>query len=337
MISQHLLFFFSALGAFNGCVLALYLGLKNNATQAQRWLAWLILMVSVRTGKSVMYYFWPELPKWVLQVGLSACFLIGPALYFFVRASLEPQAHSLKQHALHCAALFVLLAAFNLVFPYSENPALWRGPVIAVISYSWLAYTVCSAAYLYAWRTRFTDAMQRLLLCVTTLGVMVIWLAYYLCGYTSYLVGALSFSFLLAASLFVYISKGMTQSVALPYQHRKIDENQASAELLALAELMERERLYLDPGLNLARLSRRLGMPQARLSQLLNDNNQTSFKAYLTDLRINEAKRLLKAEPEKPLEWIALASGFQSVSTFYAAFKKRQGSTPNAFRHAQGA
>lgn len=335
MFSQHLLFFFSALGAFNGCALALYLALKANATRSQRWLAFLVLMVSVRTGKSVMYYFWPELPKWILQLGLSACFLIGPALYFFVRSSLEPQEMSLKRHYPHCAGLVLLLAIVNLALPYSENLALWRGPVITVICYSWLAYTLCAAAYLFAWRTRLTDATQRYLLCLATLGVLVIWLAYYLFGYTSYLVGALSFTFLLAASFFVYLSQGMTQSVVLPYQHRKIDDDQASTELLALAELMERERLYLDPGLNLARLSRRLGMPQARLSQLLNDNNQTSFKAYLTDLRINEAKRLLKAEPEKPLELIALASGFQSVSTFYAAFKKLQGSTPNAFRQAQ--
>lgn len=95
---------------------------------------------------------------------------------------------------------------------------------------------------------------------------------------------------------------------------------------------MATERLYLDPALTLPRLARRLGMPQTRLSQLLNDNNQTPFKQYLAQLRVQEAKALLRREPLKPLETIAEAAGFQSMSTFYSAFKKVEGITPTAFR-----
>lgn len=55
MLNDHLLFFFSALGAFNGVTLALYLWLTGKSALAQRILAVLILMVSVRTGKSVLF------------------------------------------------------------------------------------------------------------------------------------------------------------------------------------------------------------------------------------------------------------------------------------------
>ena len=43
--------------------------------------------VGVRTGKSVAFYFWPDIPRIVLQFGLTACFFIGPCLFFLVRST----------------------------------------------------------------------------------------------------------------------------------------------------------------------------------------------------------------------------------------------------------
>jgi AraC-like DNA-binding protein len=68
------------------------------------------------------------------------------------------------------------------------------------------------------------------------------------------------------------------------------------------------------------------------LSQLLNDNNGTSFKQYVAQLRVSETQRLLLDQPGQTLEAIAEAAGFQSLSTFYAAFKKANGCTPALFR-----
>ena len=95
---------------------------------------------------------------------------------------------------------------------------------------------------------------------------------------------------------------------------------------------MNRERLYLDPALTLVRVARKLGLPQARLSQLLNDNNGTTFKQYIAQLRVDETQRLLLEQPDQTLEAIAEAAGFQSLSTFYAAFKKANGCTPALYR-----
>lgn len=80
MIAPYLLFFFAGIGAFNGWVLAAWLLLRRPGTPAQRWLAALVLVVSLRTGKSVLFYFYPQISKSILQVGLTACFLIGPCL-----------------------------------------------------------------------------------------------------------------------------------------------------------------------------------------------------------------------------------------------------------------
>ena len=332
MLHEHLLFFFSALGAFNGLALALYLWFAGKTSVAQRALALLILMVSVRTGKSVAFYFLTDTPAPVMQAGLTACLLIGPALYFFIRASL------LNSNALpsfewgHAAVLLGTTLLLNVFWPYHEHAALWHQVVVHSANWLWLCYLLLSTALLVQQRHRLPLGTARRLLLAVTCALWLIWLAYFTSGFTSYIVGALSFSFVLYLCGAVAWAWRQGQVPVEPYQDRRIAPDEAATELKALADLMTSEKLYLDPGLTLSRLSRRFGVPQARLSQLLNDNNGTSFKQYVAKFRVDETKRLLLDQPDQTLEAIAEAAGFQSMSTFYAAFKKAHGCTPALFR-----
>lgn len=324
MLSGHFLFFFAMLGAFNGFGLACFLWWRAHGKPTQRWLALLILMISVRTGKSVAFYFWPEIPKLVLQIGLTACFLIGPCLFFLVRSS---QGGLGRLDRWHLAALLGIATLISLLWPYADYPDHWKHWITPTIFYSWLAYLLLASALLIRRRAEADP-----LLLGAAAGTWVIWLAYFSSGYTSYIVGALSFTFVLAASVLVWQRQRSGQAAIEPYQDRRIPQPEASAQLQALAELMARERLHCDPGLTLPRLARRLAMPPARLSQLLNDNNQTSFKQYLAQLRVAEAKELLRQTPARPLEAVAEAAGFLSMSTFHSAFKKLEGVTPAVYR-----
>lgn len=332
MLSQHFLFFFAMLGAFMGIGAASFLWWRANGQPTQRWLSLLILVVAVRTGKSVAFYFWPGIPKIVLQLGLTACFMIGPCLFFLLRSSQGDSPGPGRTDRWHIAGLLALAAAVNVLLPYAGHVELWRQVITPGITYSWLGYLLLASAQLYRHRTRLVGTPSGPLLLGAVAGIWFIWIAYYTSGYTSYIVGALSFTFVLAASVLVYLRLRSGQAAIEPYQDRRIPQSEAAAQLQALAELMARERLHLDPGLTLPRVARRLGVPQTRLTQLLNDNNQTSFKQYLAKLRVGEAKTLLRREPAKPLEAIADAAGFQSMSTFYSAFKKVEGITPAAFR-----
>jgi len=332
MLSEHLLFFFSALGAFNGLALALYLWFAAKTSLAQRALAVLILMVSVRTGKSVAFYFLPDTPALVMQAGLTACLLIGPSLYFFIRTSLSNSVTLGRFELWHGSVLAIIAFTLNLLWPYADHARIWHGPIVTTGNLLWLFYLIVTTAVLVQQRHRLpTGSAKRLLLAVTA-GLWLLWLAYYSSGFTSYIVGALSFSFVLYLCGAVAWAWRQGQAPVEPYQDRRIPAAEAATELQALADLMTRERLYLDPSLTLVRVSRRLGLPQARLSQLLNDNNATSFKQYIARLRVAETERLLVEQPSQTLEAIAEAAGFQSLSTFYAAFKKANGCTPALFR-----
>lgn len=335
MLSQHFLFFFAMLGAFTGIGAASFLWWRAKGKPTQRWLALLILVVGLRTGKSVVFHFWPDVPLLVLQLGLTACFMIGPCLFFLVRSSQGDASGLAKTDRWHIAALLAIATAVNVLLPYDGHVALWRQVVTPAITYLWLGYLLLATVQVYLHRTRLRGTPSGRLLLGALAGIWAIWIAYYTSGYTSYIVGALSFTFILALSVLIYLRLRSGHAPIEPYQDRRIPEPEAAMQLQALAELMTRERLHLDPGLTLPRVARRLGVPQTRLSQLLNDNNQTSFKQYLAQLRVVEAKALLQQIPPKPLEIVAEAAGFQSMSTFHSAFKKQEGITPAAFRSAQ--
>jgi hypothetical protein len=89
-IRQELMFFFSGLGAFNGPVLAVYfVFIKKVRTFAGIMPGLLSLCLSVRVGKSVFLFFKPDLSRIYLQIGLSACFFIGPTLFYLIKAIRE--------------------------------------------------------------------------------------------------------------------------------------------------------------------------------------------------------------------------------------------------------
>ena len=171
------------------------------------------------------------------------------------------------------------------------------------------------------------------------IGTAVIWLAYFTAGFTSYIVGALSFSLVLYLGVVVALARrkaGVAAAAAAePYQDRKITPDEAQAALQSLHRLMAAEALYTDAHLSLAKVARRLNMPPARLSQLLNDNHKTAFKPYLMQLRVDAAKQRLRAPGQVMMEQVAEASGFLSMSSFYSSFKKLEGTTPAAWRQAQ--
>ncbi|KRG67714.1 hypothetical protein ABB27_09095 [Stenotrophomonas terrae] len=334
MLSQHFLFFFAMLGAFNGLIAASVLWWRARGEPSQRWLALLILMVGVRTGKSVAFHFWPDIPRIVLQLGLTACFLIGPCLFFLLRSCQANSGGLSHIDRWHIAGVLAITLLVNVLLPYSGHVDLWRWTITPAIQYVWLGYLLLASAQLLRHRSTLMGTPSGRLLLGAVIGVWLIWLAYFTSGYTSYIVGALSFTFVLTASVLVYLRLRAGQAPIEPYQDRRISDAEATPQLQALEDLMDRERLHLDPALTLPRLARRLGIPQTRLSQLLNDNKQTSFKSYLAQLRVVEAKALLQQLPAKPLERVAEEAGFQSMSTFHSAFKKLEGITPAAFRAA---
>lgn len=115
------------------------------------------------------------------------------------------------------------------------------------------------------------------------------------------------------------------------YGKSALSPDQASRIVTRLEKVMAEDHLYLDPSLSLQKLSRRLGVSANLLSQTLNQIIGESFFDHINRWRVRAAEPRIAAGGETVLE-IALDVGFNSRSTFYAAFRKVTGQTPRDYR-----
>ena len=87
----------------------------------------------------------------------------------------------------------------------------------------------------------------------------------------------------------------------------------------------------LAEDISLMDVCRHTGTSRCQMCRLLRANLGRSFCEYLTDRRIDHAKRLL-LQTELPSQQIAGACGFASASYFTTVFRKRTGLPPARFR-----
>ena len=115
------------------------------------------------------------------------------------------------------------------------------------------------------------------------------------------------------------------------YQRSSL-ESPAMARIAGkLDAIMERDRVYRNSTLTLRELSDAIQVSENHISETLNIHIGLSFFDYVNSWRINEAQHLLKTTDRTVLE-ILVEVGFNARSTFNAAFKKRHGKTPTAYR-----
>lgn len=338
-INNQILFFLSALGVFNSVVLSFYfLFFKQSKAKSDLFLGLLLLSLSIRIGKSVFYNFNPQLSKTYLQIGLSACFLIGPLLYFYVRSILQNLNYSFAKYSL--VLLVVNISVFGILFPYKENPALWRGIIYYFINIEWLIFIVLS---IYESRQIFKKLVKNrnqisyyeTWILSVIIGVLAIWLSYTLAKYTSYISGSLafSFSFYISFLLLYYVkNKTLISSNNKEKYINKIDENVVKEIQEQINTLFETRKIYTNPELTLSILAKELNIRPQLLSQFINDNLNKSFTQFINEYRIDEAKRLLKESTQFKIDAVGFESGFNSTSTFYSSFKKITGTTPSNYQ-----
>ena len=95
---------------------------------------------------------------------------------------------------------------------------------------------------------------------------------------------------------------------------------------------MKSQALYLNPNLTISRLARHVKLPTRSVSSAINAIAGENFNRWVNKFRVEEAKSLMSRKPNQNLLNICLDAGFQSKSTFNAAFKEETGLTPSQWR-----
>lgn len=330
----QLMFFFSALGAFNGLLLAVYFAFFAQKKQFSNYfLSLLLLTLSIRIIKSVFFYFNPNLSGIFIQIGLSGCILIGPFLYLYFKYCVT---NSAKRWELHIFPFLLSITILGIVYPYTEHRAVWSSYIVCGIYVQWLIYIIASfkfikPAFLKIFRKKEKLSSIDIWLLSIFVGVILIWLAYNIASYTSYIVGAISFSFILYLMILLFLLK-IRKSTSFfeekeKYKNKEIDDSTIE-QITQKINIVKEKELFLNPNLTLSDTAKELEISQHNLSQFLNNNLNISFSLFINELRIEKAKKLLSHPNLYTIEAIGYESGFKSKSTFFTAFKKITSQTP---------
>lgn len=335
-----LLFFFSALGAFNGFLLSLYFAInakKKNFTNY--FLSLLLLVLSIRIIKSVFFYFTPHISNIFIQIGLSACIMIGPLLYLYLNSYSEKKAN----WKIHVIPYLFLMTALGIFYPYVEHQAIWSKWIVCGIYFQWFMYIILSFKYMSLIIQKFKKKENLKNLDVWFLsiyfGVLFIWLAYTIAAYTSYIVGALSFTFVLYLIVLLLIFRNSNESTTFFEEKEKYKNREIDKQTLQLIEqkfsLIVNKELFLNPNFTLDDAAKELKITKHILSQYVNEILGKSFSSLIKEYRVEKAKQLLATESNYTIESLGYDSGFNSKSTFFTAFKKITGLTPAEYQKSK--
>ncbi|MGI9533304.1 helix-turn-helix domain-containing protein [Lutimonas sp.] len=130
------------------------------------------------------------------------------------------------------------------------------------------------------------------------------------------------------------IFAGIEKNETSKYAGSNLTKKQLSVYKNELLALVESEKPYLDPQVNLSELSKKIQISSKNLSQVINQSFGKSFFDFINSYRIKEVQKILRETKDEKLtvSEAMYDAGFSSKSSFNTAFKKETGQTPTEFR-----
>jgi AraC-like DNA-binding protein len=337
---NQILFFLAGLGVFNGFLLALYFLLF---AKPKKWanilFGLLMLMLCLRIGKSLFLIF-ADVPRLYKQIGLSACMMIGPFLFLYLRNLLSISKRPVKSDLLHTLFPLAAIVILGIIRPYETYPVLWNTVVVQGIYIVWIAYMI--ASFLLVWplyrktMNQSASILEQWMVLLNS-SILILCIAFNLAlhGFP-YLAGPLLFSLVLYL-LMAFLAAKRNRSIVLleetiKYQNQKIETQEAELILRHLAEQMQLTRPYLQQNIKLAEVAASIDSTPHELSQVINDRLGISFNQYINEYRVKAACIMLQESDHLTVEGIGQEVGFKSRSAFYTAFKTFMDETPGQYK-----
>lgn len=332
---------------------------------------WLMVIGLHLTSYFLYYQgYWEKYPH-LIGITVPFPFLYGPLLYLYILYSIKSSSHLRKIDFLHFTPFilsYLYMFPFYFLYSIEEKVQVDKGLVndfdiftnilligflASVISYSVLAY-------------RKLVQHQRILQENFSYNnrINLNWLRYAIQGIGPAFVAAiviilrevfdLQFPFnadilfySLIVAFVVYIGySGIRQQnifsntsldeqalseIESEYKKSGLKSDLAVSKHAELIKLMENEKLYLDPKLNLYMLSQKLAVSSNHLSQIINQYEKVNFHDFVNKYRVEEFIQRAQNNKNFSLLANALDSGFNSKSSFNSVFKKFKSVTPSHF------
>ncbi|WP_299116835.1 AraC family transcriptional regulator [uncultured Winogradskyella sp.] len=328
-----------------GVIISLLFGLfllvsRTEQHKANFFLSLYLLAFSLRIGKSLFYNYFPIDPV-IRNIFLGILLAIGPSLWLYVFLRKHPQ-HQLasKAYLWHYVPMLMFIALCWII----PND---RSSFARLLHYALIAHIILYAGYAYYWlhkndkkstsyRERKIDSWLRFFV-TATLTVVIIYVLIMQNIIPYYMGMAFLFSAVIIAFSIWWLQTPFLFKIETQKYGQSTLETDEIVQLSGrLKQLMTSEQLYLDPDLTLGKLSKKMGISSKRLSQVINQSENINYSKFITNYRVSEAKKRLVADEYRHLKISAIAydSGFNSLSSFNAAFKSITSTTAIAYRNA---
>ena len=364
MFGDFLLESFYLFGSFQGLVVVSLLMIKTRS-RANIILAVLIALLSIYLFEQVLFLN-QGIRKYphIFYSTLPIMFLIGPALYHFVRLNINSHQgwkwsnlYHLIPFAYEISILipfYVLPADIKLsIYEYSLQS---QGPKqFDQYSFGYLLYvssTIYFLTHCYRLLKRVSSKRKKDLLKKKILRSIVTVITLYL-GFnlllfiTNFFIPGhqnqlLQISPLLLCVLiqvigficFLYPDIIYTDHNSTKYVNSGLTKPEVEHLGISLVTVLEEKQMYLNQELEPNELAVELGLSKADLSRVISEGLNTNFYKLINEYRVNKAKKLLRAKEysDAKLIHIALDSGFSNKTSFLRNFKQIVGMNPSDFR-----
>ena len=317
---KHIELLFGSIGVMLSLFFATFLIITyKKQPKANIFLTIYLLAFSLRIGKSLFFNYFPINPV-IRNVFLGFLLTIGPSIWFYTNYLSKPDTSINRSKIFIHYVPALLYVMFCWAIPNNHS-------TIARLFYTFLilhmaVYTVISLIWLYKqpkdvvqnesikkWLFYFISVTLFMLVIYFLISNTII--PYYLGTAFLFSVVIIFFGIWALKNPFLFkINREKYSNSSLNYAKSVYSVNQ-------LDVLMEDEKLFLDPELTLA-------ISTKQVSQAINQVHKKNYSQYIATHRVEEAKRLLLLEEyaNYKISAIAYDSGFNSISSFNATFKK---------------
>ncbi|MEB3346214.1 AraC family transcriptional regulator [Aquimarina gracilis] len=296
---------------------------------------------------------WPHL----LGIGFPLLFVVGPCFYFFVKSYGDSSFKLKKFDLLHTVPFLVMLVLFipRYLGSIEEKQAviqyyydiLPNGPVAfsdwlqaSLHLVLLLVYAIAAIFVVYKRDNKNNASLKRFGALLMSLAIieLVLQTGFILTGASAItteiiLSGFMSITILLLGYWIVDIKQVLPVLEGKKYKTSPLSETRSMEIQQQIQSFFDKDQKFLNPNLKIIDLSRTIDVPSHHISQVLNENMNSSFYEILNQYRIEKAKEMLQSGALQKLSIQAIGEecGFSSKTSFYRAFKKVTSMTPTQY------
>lgn len=363
---KEIITYIFSIGAAQGVLLFFVLIRKTENHLANKFLALVMLIFALDLFGGVLFLSGNihHMP-WFMALNNSFPYLYGPLIFLYTIFLIHKREQVKWFDYLHFLP-FIFIQIYAVFFFYFEDPVYQLsmldfeiaqplaiqiiGGLIPVSGIIYMIYTTKeSIVYNRKIKNSFSNIedIDVSWLQHTVIGTIIIWTVVVLAYFVGFAYGQeLQANMLIYISLSIFLYTLAFKSYKQPeiksfekketsvYKNSGLSDEKAEEYLKKLKTLIQEEKTYLDPKLNLGELAKKVEFSSHNLSEVINRKLDQNFYDFINSYRVEEVKRLMKNDKESTFSILAHGydAGFTSKSSFYTSFKKFTGQTPAKYR-----